>query len=172
MLQDMHWLSAQGASDVETMKTHVTCVFIVSTSDAPCTPTCNRQRFAALPLCVSCEAFVAAYRRPSSIPLFLHSSSAGWTTATVFWSTCLSLTSSASSESTLPQQSSFSTWDVVTTSPTCSSVSPTCRTVAGSGPPPVNSLTFWPVAGRAFPVARGVDPMCFSGSRLQTHPLF
>ena len=127
-------------------------------------PTCNRQRLAAFPPCVSCKAFVAAYWRPSSIPLFLHSSSAGWTTATVSWSTCLSLTSSTSSQSTKPQQGSFSTRDVVTTSSTRSSVSPTCRTVAGSGPPPLNSLTFWSVGGRAFPVARGVDPMCFPGS--------
>ena len=39
-----------------------------------------------------------------------------------------------------------------------------CCTVAGSGPPPLNSLTVWSVGARAFPVARGVDPMCFSGS--------
>ena len=29
----------------------------------------------------------------------------------------------------------------------------TCRTDAGSGPPPLNNLTFRPVGGRAFPVA-------------------
>ena len=93
-------------------------------------------------------------------------------------------TSSVSSQSKMPQQGSFSTWDVVTTSPTRSSVfigsacqsefrsrwwrwrivhcmvphhltwrrhshvSPTCRTDAGSGPPPLNSLTFRPVVGQ------------------------
>jgi len=41
-----------------------------------------------------------------------------------------------------------------------SHLSPTCRIEAGSGPPPLNSLTFWPVVGqlyiggRAFPVAK------------------
>ena len=86
----------------------------------------------------------------------------------------------------MPQQGSFSTPDVVTTSPTRSStfigsacrselhsrwrrwcivhcmaphhlrptwrrhshVSPTCRTDAGSGPPPLNSLTFRPVVAQ------------------------
>jgi len=108
----------------------------------------------------------------------------GWTIATVSWSTCLSLTSSVSSQSKMPQQGSFSTWDVVTTSPTRSSafigsacrselysrwrrwrivycmvlhhltwrchshVSLTCRTDAGSGPPPLNNLTFRPVVGQ------------------------
>ena len=96
-------------------------------------------------------------------------------------STCLSLTSSVSSQSKMPQQGSFSTRDVVTTPSTrpsapragenyikgggadvsCSAmaahhltwrrhshVSPTCRTDAGSGPPPLNSLTFRPVVGQ------------------------
>ena len=84
----------------------------------------------------------------------------------------------------MPQQGSFSTSDVVTTSPTRSStfidsscrselysrwrrscivhcmvphhltwrrhshVSPTCRTDAGSGPPPPKNLTFRPVVGQ------------------------
>jgi len=85
-------------------------------------PMCNRQHLAALPPCISCEAFVATYIGPSSIPLFLHSSLAGCTITTVSWSTCLSITSSVSSQSKMLQQGSFSTWDVVTTSPTCSSV--------------------------------------------------
>jgi len=62
------------------------------------------------------------FRSQTAIPLFLHSSSAGWTTETVSWSTCFSLTSSVSSQSKMPQQGSFSTWDIVTTSPTRSSV--------------------------------------------------
>jgi len=130
------------------------------------------------------RCFATLRRRPSSIPLFLHSSLAGWIIATVSWSTCLSLTSSVSSQSKMPQQGSFSNWDVMTTSPTHSSVfigsacrsklhsrwrrwrivhcmsphhltwrrhshmSPTCRTDAGSGPPPLNSLTFRPVVGQ------------------------
>jgi len=45
------------------------------------------------------------------------------------WSTCISLTSSVSSQSKMPQQGSFSTWDVVTTSPTRSSafIGSACR---------------------------------------------
>jgi len=69
------------------------------------------------------------FQSQMAIALFLHSSSAGWTTETVSWSTCLSLTSSVSSQSKMPQQGSSSTWDVVTTSPTRSSVfiSSACR---------------------------------------------
>jgi len=107
--------------------------------------------------------------------LHLRSSLAGWTIATVSWPTYFALTSSISSQSKMPQRGSFSTGDVVSTSPTRSSafigsacrselhsrwrrwrivhcmfphhltwrrhsrMSPTCRTDAGSGPPPLNS---------------------------------
>jgi len=52
---------------------------------------------------------IRRYIRLSSIPLFLHSSLAGWTVATVSWSTCLSLTPSVSSQSKMPQQGLFFT---------------------------------------------------------------
>ena len=68
---------------------------------------------------VSLLCHLASVVKLSSIPLFLHLSLAGCIIATVSSSTCLSLTSSISSQSKMLQQDSFSTWDVVITSPTC-----------------------------------------------------
>ena len=81
--------------------------------------------------------------------------------ATVSWSTCLSLTSSGSSQSRMPQQGSFSTWDVVTASPTRSLVIHICRRHVAPTQAQVRlHWTAWrpichrsTVGGHAFPVA-------------------
>ena len=110
---------------------------------------------------------ITTYRRPSSNPSFLHLSSAALIIATVSWSTCLSFMFNVSSQSnnaaatqdvattslTRSSGSACSRWRCWRTvhvlhgsappwylASRRSHVSPTCRTDAGSGPPPLNGL--------------------------------
>jgi len=113
--------------------------------------------FATLRQLRTIRRYTRTYRRSVIHFLFLQSFLAAWIIATVCWSTCLSLTTSVSSQSKIPQQGSFksfSTRDVVTTSPTRSSVfiGTACRSE-------LHSTDYWfNVATLTYPALHGSAP--------------